>query len=125
MRWNRLFAVLVLPALATGGCEEEDDAGDEAGEPATTGPTATDGGPATTGEDGAPATTDPGATTEPDPSATGEGSDDAPSTGGGDELECEGGANDPCGCLCCWVMDGCVNTDACCAGWSDCAPEPQ
>lgn len=134
MDLNRLFRVLVLPAFAAGACDDE-GVGDEAGMPAP-GPGAssddgddamTDGPAATTGSP-APATTtdEPAATTDdPDPPATGEGSGDGASSDTGADLECTGNANDPCGCLCCWVMDGCLNTEACCASWSDCAPEPE
>jgi hypothetical protein len=139
MRWNRLFEVLVLPgALAAGGCDDSDEpggdtnAGQSATAPGDDGPAATDAAASTAGDDGpaatsdAPATSDTGhepatgSTSDASATDTGEGSGES-----GAPLECEGGANDPCGCLCCWVMDGCLNTDACCAGWSDCAPEPE
>ena len=119
----------MLPALAASGCDEE-DGGDEAGEPVTAGPATTEQGTSTAApNDDDAATSDAPATTgtsdTPDPSTTGEGSGDTAQTETGEELVCMENANDPCGCPCCWVMNGCMNTEACCVGWSDCAPGPR
>jgi hypothetical protein len=98
------------------GTDATDDAADD-------GPASTDGGPAST--DDGPASTDDGpASTDDGPASTDDGAGSGSSSGEPPELTCSTPAspNDTCGCPCCWVRD-CINTDECCAGFSElCTP---
>lgn len=131
MKVERLFNVLVLQgALLAGACDEEPEPDD-----ATTGTTAAEpGSEAETSEPepGSSGGTDGGSTgevpsTESSAGSSGEMGSTGDGTAGvddstGEPLVCSDPPDptDPCGCPCCWVFDGCLNTEQCCEGWSEC-----
>jgi hypothetical protein len=120
MRLERLFNVLVVGGAALGaGCAGGSSEGGAIG-----------GG---------------GSTSTSTTSATAEGAGGASAEGGieggagteadarGDVTERDAGAlvcpqgpappNAPCGCICCWASNTCINTDECCAAFrSKCTP---
>jgi hypothetical protein len=109
----------------TGADDAAGDANDSADDAADDGPASTDDGPAST-DDGPASTDDGSASTDEGPGSTDDGpGSESSSSGEAPELHCStpADATDTCGCPCCWIND-CINTDECCADFSDACTPP-